>query len=65
MLLNAGTRSRAFAMPRIEDEQGQWRVLINTAQPGRPLERGKRVNVNVVAHSLMLLRYEKPRRDAS
>jgi glycogen operon protein len=65
MLLNAGTRSRVFAMPRIEDEQGEWRVLINTAQPGRPLERGKRVNVNVVAHSLMFLRYEKHRRDAS
>jgi hypothetical protein len=39
-------------------EQSLWRVLINTAQPGRPLVRGD--SVNVVAHSLVLLRYEEP-----
>jgi hypothetical protein len=58
MLLNGGARSRTFSLPRVADEQGVWRVVINTAQPGRHLVRGE--TVNLVARSLMLLRHEEP-----
>jgi glycogen operon protein len=58
MLLNGGSRSRQFTLPRIEDEQGTWRMLINTAQPGQRVVRSEAVNL--VAHSFVLLRYDEP-----
>jgi glycogen operon protein len=56
MLLNGGTRSRTFALPRVDDDAGTWKMLINTAQPGQRVVRGR--SVNLVAHSLQLLRLE-------
>jgi isoamylase len=56
MLLNGGVRSRPFTLPRFE-EPGLWRMLINTAQPGRRVVRSEAVNL--VTHSFVLLRYEE------
>jgi glycogen operon protein len=55
ILLNGGGRSRRFAMPAIA-EPGRWIEELNTARPGtRAIKTGA---VNLVAHSLILLRYE-------
>jgi isoamylase len=56
LLLNGGARSRAFLLPRIE-MAGTWQEVVNTARPGTPprVVRGDRVNL--VAHSLILLRF--------
>jgi isoamylase len=56
MLLNGGTRSRPFTLPRLDDP-GSWRMLINTAQPGQRVVKTE--SVNLVAHSFVLLRYEE------
>jgi pullulanase/glycogen debranching enzyme len=56
MLLNGGARSRTFALPTVDDDAGTWTMLINTAQPGQRVVRGR--TVNLVAHSLQLLRFE-------
>ena len=58
MLLNGGTRSRSFALPRVGDGTSVWSLLINTAQPGQRSVRG--ATVNLVAHSFQLLRLEEP-----
>jgi glycogen operon protein len=58
VLVNGGARSRGFSLPRMEDENGAWRVLINTSQPGQRIVRGEAVNL--VAHSFMLLGFEEP-----
>jgi glycogen operon protein len=56
MLLNGGTRSRPFTLPKLDDP-GSWRMLINTAQPGQRVVKTE--SVNLVAHSFVLLRYEE------
>jgi hypothetical protein len=58
LLLNGGARSRPFTLPVLE-RPGTWTEIINTAHPHpRPIRQGR---VNLVAHSLMLLRHEAPR----
>ncbi|HEX9122027.1 MAG TPA: glycogen debranching protein GlgX [Actinomycetota bacterium] len=58
LLLNGGARSRRFVLPKVEGP-GLWQELINTARPGsRVVKTG---TVNLVAHSLMLLRYGEER----
>jgi glycogen operon protein len=54
LLLNGGTRSRLYAMPRV-DRPGMWEELLNTAHPGRRLVKGP--TVNLTAHSTILLRH--------
>ena len=58
LLVNGGARSRYFALPRIEGA-GQWFEEINTARPdgARAL---KAAGLNLVAHSLVLLRRGAP-----
>ncbi|MGZ8635983.1 MAG: glycogen debranching protein GlgX [Actinomycetota bacterium] len=56
LLLNGGTRSRTFTLPRVAAESRTWQMLINTAQQGQRFVRGG--SVNLVAHSLQLLRRE-------
>ncbi|MGH2635570.1 MAG: hypothetical protein ACRDHU_05430, partial [Actinomycetota bacterium] len=56
MLLNGGARSRPFTLPRVGDGAGTWTMLINTAQPGQRVVRGR--TVNLVAHSFQLVRLE-------
>jgi isoamylase len=54
LLLNGGTRSRRFVLPRL-DEAGMWHELVNTARAGtRPVRQDA---LNLVAHSLILLRH--------
>ena len=58
LLLNGGARSRFFQLPKMRDAGG-WTVLLNTAGAVRRSVGGP--GVNLVAHSLMLLRYEGSR----
>jgi hypothetical protein len=56
VLLNGGHRSRSFSIPHMEGP-GVWQEVLNTAHP----ETGPRVvrtqAINLVAHSLILLRF--------
>jgi isoamylase len=57
LLLNGGNRSRPFELPKVEGA-GLWQELVNTARPeGRRTVRTP--GVNLVAHSLILLRFEQ------
>jgi glycogen operon protein len=56
LLLNGGSRSRLFQPPRLEGGAGMWEEIVNTARPiGSRLIR--RRGVNLVSHSVILLRY--------
>jgi len=58
LLTNGGARSRPFTLPQLE-APGAWVEVLNTAHPNpRTVRQGK---VSLVAHSLMLLRHERPR----
>jgi glycogen operon protein len=58
LLTNGGARSRPFTLPQLETP-GAWVETLNTAHPHpRLVRQGK---VSLVAHSLMLLRHERPR----
>jgi isoamylase len=58
LLTNGGARSRPFTLPQL-DRPGSWVEILNTAHPNpRLVRQGK---VSLVAHSLMLLRHERPR----
>jgi glycogen operon protein len=58
LLTNGGARSRPYTRPLMETPGG-WIEILNTAHPvPRAVRQGK---VSVVAHSLMLLRHERPR----
>ena len=55
LLLNAGTRSRSYTLPRLF-EPGRWEEILNTARSG-PWPRPVRTpTVNLTAHSSLLLR---------
>jgi isoamylase len=58
LLTNGGVRSRPFALPQLETP-GAWVEVLNTSHPSPRLARQGRVSL--VAHSLMLLRHERPR----
>ncbi len=58
VLLNAGGRSTRFVLPRMR-EPGTWIQEVHTARPG--VRTVKTDAVNLVAHSLILLRYEELR----
>jgi len=58
LLTNGGARTRPFTLPLMETPGG-WAEILNTAHPApRTVRQGK---VSLVAHSLMLLRHERPR----
>jgi isoamylase len=58
LLLNGGTRSKPFCLPRL-DRPGDWCEILNTAHPDpRPIRED---HVHLVAHSVMLLRHDPPR----
>ncbi|HUF36115.1 MAG TPA: hypothetical protein VMN37_09205, partial [Gemmatimonadales bacterium] len=57
LLVNGGARSKSFTLPHL-DGPGGWSEMINTAHPTtRPVRKNA---VDLVAHSLMLLRYSTP-----
>ncbi|HTF32743.1 MAG TPA: glycogen debranching protein GlgX [Myxococcota bacterium] len=56
LLLNSGARSRPFTLPQI-GAKGEWRELLNTAQPARRTLRS--LGVTLAAHSIILLCHER------
>jgi isoamylase len=54
LLVNGGPRTRPFVLPELP-EAGTWEELINTARPSA--RSGRERAVNLVAHSLILLRH--------
>jgi isoamylase len=61
LMLNAGTRSRSYTLPRME-LAGQWEEVLNTAHPG-PWSRIVRTeSVSLNAHSTLLLRHSERHR---
>jgi isoamylase len=57
LLMNAGSRSRHFQLP-VQERAGTWREMVNTARS--EIERTvRRPGLNLVAHSLILLRFEE------
>jgi glycogen operon protein len=58
LLLNGGTRPRAFTLPRL-GRPGDWHELLHTARAGT--RTVKTDVVNLLGHSLVLLRYEDRR----
>jgi isoamylase len=58
LLVNGGARSRPFTLPQVETP-GVWVEIMNTAHPDpRAVREGR---LSLVAHSLVLLRHERPR----
>jgi glycogen operon protein len=57
LLLNGGSRSRGFTLPRIT-QRGHWVELVNTGLHGTRTPRG---TVPVAAHSLVLLGFREDR----
>jgi glycogen operon protein len=62
LLLNGGSRSRKVTLPHLEGN-GQWREVLNTARRGHT-RVVRREALNLVAHSLMLLRFEGTERSS-
>jgi isoamylase len=57
LLLNGGNRSRFFQLPVVEGG-GTWEELVDTSRPDGPRPvKGK--GVNLIAHSLILLRFSE------
>jgi isoamylase len=57
LVLNGGHRSRFFALPSLAEGPGVWQELVNTARPEVATRLVRTPGVNVVAHSLLLLRF--------
>jgi isoamylase len=58
LLLNAGTRSHSYTLPRMETP-GLWEELLNTARPGPWSRQVRNDAVNLTAHSSLLLRHSE------
>ncbi|MHB1584795.1 MAG: glycogen debranching protein GlgX [Acidimicrobiales bacterium] len=58
LLLNAGTRSRSYALPKLE-APGRWEEVLNTARPGAPTRTITTTAVNLTAHTSMLLAHRE------
>ena len=58
LLLNAGTRSHSYTLPRME-RPGLWEELLNTARPGPWARQVRNDAVNLTAHSSLLLRHSE------
>ena len=57
-LLNAGWRSRSYALPRLE-LPGRWEEVLNTAHPGPGTRLARNDVVNLTSHSVLLLRHNE------
>ena len=58
LLMNGGRRSRRFEIP-VLSEAGRWIEHVNTAKPPRGVLKERALNLT--AHSLVLLCYERPK----
>jgi isoamylase len=58
LLMNGGRRAKLFQLPTMPGP-GQWHEMLNTTHPTR--RRVTRTAINLVASSLLLLRYEEAR----
>jgi glycogen operon protein len=58
LLLNAATRSRPWTLPRME-WPGRWDELLNTARPGQWGHPISGTQVNLTAHTSVLLRHSE------
>ena len=58
LLLNAGWRSRSYALPRLE-LPGRWEEVLNTAHPGPWTRLVRNDVVNLTSHSVLLLRHNE------
>ena len=58
LLVNAGWRSRVYALPHME-LRGRWEEVLNTAQPGPWSRQVRNDVVNLTSHSCMLLRHNE------
>ena len=58
LLLNAGTRSRSYALPKLE-APGRWEEVLNTARPGAPHRAITAPAVNLTAHTSVLLAHRE------
>ena len=56
--MNAGWRSRVYALPHME-LRGRWEEVLNTAQPGPWSRQVRNDVVNLTSHSCMLLRHNE------
>jgi isoamylase len=56
LLLNANTRSKPYTLPKLE-WPGRWEEILNTARPGAWPRNVTTGQVNLTAHSSMLLRH--------
>jgi glycogen operon protein len=56
LLLNGGTRSRYYAMPHVHGV-GVWHEILNTARPGAVRRTIRGEGINLLPHSLILLRH--------
>jgi glycogen operon protein len=63
LVLNGGTRSRKMTLPRLEGG-GLWHEILHTAHPGQTRVI-RRDAFNLVAHSLVLLRFEGAERSSA
>jgi len=55
LLLNGGTRSIPFTIPRLESP-GRWDELLNTSRPGTRIVHNS--SINLTAHTTILLRHQ-------
>jgi glycogen operon protein len=62
LVLNGGARSRKMTLPRLEGG-GLWHEILHTAHPGQSRVI-RREAFNLVAHSLVLLRFEGAERSS-
>ena len=58
LLLNGGSRSRPFMLPRLE-RAGTWEEVVNTARHDVGTRPVRKPNVNLTAHSVIMLRYDE------
>jgi isoamylase len=58
MLLNAGTRSLSYTLPRME-YPGRWDEMVNSAHPGQGVRPVRNDVVNLASHSSLLLRHSE------
>ncbi len=56
LLLNAGTRSRSYTLPRLE-WPGRWQEVLNTARTASWSREVRNEAVNLAAHSSFMLRH--------